>query len=79
MSRDRDSQLQADKNDRHLYNLIQNIGGAYKFIVYSILHPLEYDRVYLPLCKVADTPCHIQGDVFLFGGQEKTATCGIGT
>ena len=23
---------------------------------------LEYQRVYLPLCKVADTPFHIQGD-----------------
>ena len=25
--------------------------------------PLGYERVYLPLCKVADTPFHIQGDV----------------
>ena len=25
-------------------------------------HPLTYERVYLPLCKVADTPFHIQGD-----------------
>ena len=24
--------------------------------------PLWYKRVYLPLCKVADTPFHIQGD-----------------
>ena len=24
--------------------------------------PLGYERVYLPLCKVADTPFHIQGD-----------------
>ena len=23
---------------------------------------LGYERVYLPLCKVADTPYHIQGD-----------------
>ena len=23
--------------------------------------PLGYERVYLPLCKVADTPFHIQG------------------
>ena len=23
---------------------------------------LEYERVYLPLCEVADTPFHIQGD-----------------
>ena len=24
--------------------------------------PVGYERVYLPLCKVADTPFHIQGD-----------------
>ena len=24
--------------------------------------PLVYERVYLPLCKVADIPLHIQGD-----------------
>ena len=28
----------------------------------SPLRPLGYERVYLPLCKVADTPFHIQGD-----------------
>ena len=27
-----------------------------------IIRPLGYERVYLPLCKVADTPFHIQGD-----------------
>ena len=26
---------------------------------------LGYERVYLPLCKVADTPFHIQGDEIL--------------
>ena len=26
--------------------------------------PLGYERVYLPLCKVADAPFHTQGDVF---------------
>ena len=25
------------------------------------IRPLGYERVYLPLCKVADTPFHIQG------------------
>ena len=25
--------------------------------------PLVYKKVYLPLCTVADTPFHIQGDV----------------
>ena len=29
------------------------------------LHPLGYERVYLPLCNVADTPFHIQGDDFV--------------
>ena len=30
--------------------------------------PLGYERVYLPLCKVADTPFHIHGnDVSLTG------------
>ena len=28
----------------------------------SIYRPLGYERVYLSLCKVADTPFHIQGD-----------------
>ena len=27
-----------------------------------IRRPLGYERVYLPLYKVADTPFHIQGD-----------------
>ena len=32
----------------------------------SIYRPLVYERVYLPLYKVADTPFHIQGDDILF-------------
>ena len=28
------------------------------------IRPLGYERVYLPLCQVADTPFHIQGDDF---------------
>ena len=28
----------------------------------STLRPLGYERAYMPLCKVADTPFHIQGD-----------------
>ena len=27
-----------------------------------IYRPLGHERVFLPLCKVADTPFHIQGD-----------------
>ena len=31
--------------------------------VHNIIYrPLRYERVYLPLGKVADTPFHIQGD-----------------
>ena len=28
----------------------------------GLCHHLEYERVYLPLREVADTPLHIQGD-----------------
>ena len=28
----------------------------------TLSRPLGYERVYLPFCKVADTPFHIQGD-----------------
>ena len=31
-------------------------------IIICIYRPFEYKRVYLPLCKVADTPFQIQGD-----------------
>ena len=31
------------------------------------LRPLEYERVYMSLYKVADTPFHIQGDDFSIG------------
>ena len=30
-----------------------------------IIRPLGYERVYLPLHKVADTPFHIQGDDYI--------------
>ena len=32
----------------------------------SQMRDLGYERVYLPLCKVADTPFHIQGDAYPF-------------
>ena len=32
----------------------------------TLKRPLGYERVYLPLCKVADTLFHIQGDEVLF-------------
>ena len=28
----------------------------------GVIRPIGYERVYLPLCKVADTPFHIQGN-----------------
>ena len=28
----------------------------------TVIYPIGYERVYLPLYKVADTPFHIQGD-----------------
>ena len=31
----------------------------------EIIRHLGYERVYLPLCKVADTPFHIQGVEFV--------------
>ena len=31
----------------------------YKWMSTQDYHPLGYERVYLPLCKVADTPFHI--------------------
>ena len=36
-----------------------------KLNLYVIFRPFRYERVYLPLCKVADTPFHIQGDDLL--------------
>ena len=32
------------------------------FAIIYLSRPVGYERVYLPLCKVADTPFHIQGD-----------------
>ena len=37
--------------------LSPNVADSYR------LGHLEYERVYLTLCEVADTPFHIQGDV----------------
>ena len=36
--------------------------GSYAYMRFQANRPLGYERVYLPLCKVADTPFHIQGD-----------------
>ena len=37
--------------------------AVFKFV--SLYRPLGYERVYLPLCEVADTPFHMQGDDIL--------------
>ena len=52
--------LQWDSQNSHAINLV----GLYYCFGYSIelYRLLRYERVYLPLCKVADTPFHIQGD-----------------
>ena len=36
-----------------------------------IYRPLAYERVYLPLYKVADTPFHIQGDDICMNAERK--------
>ena len=40
----------------------KKMGRSQKRIPIRIHRPLEYERVYLPLHVVADTPFHIQGD-----------------
>ena len=34
----------------------------FRMVLFGYFRPLGYERVYLPLCKVADTPFHIRGD-----------------
>ena len=40
-------------------------------------HPLGYKRVYLPLCKVADTPFYIQGDEVVLTSAEQGIICSV--
>ena len=53
-------------SDMHVQN-IRNTGKTDKLIngAFGTLRPLGYERVYLPLYRVADTPFHIQGDDLL--------------
>ena len=39
-----------------------------------IIRLLGYERVYLLLCKVADTPFHIQEDYMIPSSNEQTCT-----
>ena len=41
---------------------VDKLYKMYNDIVCSIIRYLGYERVYMPLCKVADRPFHIQGD-----------------
>ena len=46
----------------YLHSSVMEACYAVNHINRHIYRPLGYVRVYLPLCKVADTPFHIQGD-----------------
>ena len=41
---------------------IRNLMTLFSFFKCDLYRPLGYERVYLSLCKLADTPFHIQGD-----------------
>ena len=41
---------------------VDKLYKMYNDIMCTIIRYLGYERVYMPLCKVADTPFHIQGD-----------------
>ena len=48
---------------RRISNVTYGSCSGHKFVIsLNIRHLIGYERVYLPLCKVADTPFHIQGD-----------------
>ena len=48
---------------RHWTNINPALVDCVVFVATeSSYRPLGYERVYLPLYKVADTPFHIQGD-----------------
>ena len=58
------------KNNIYIMALFDKIiiyhTALYKFkSLIDKIRPLGYERVYLPLCKMADTPFHIQGDDLL--------------
>ena len=48
------------KTPIHKLNLLSSPTGHLCGV--TIIRLLGYERVYLPLYKVADTPCHIQSD-----------------
>ena len=57
------------QNHRVVFIGLHNKYGVYRWTDDSVLRsggvelrPLGYERMYLPLCKVADTPFHIQVD-----------------
>ena len=40
-----------------------------------VSRPLGYEKVYLPLCEVADTPFHIQEEEVIYQVYSKYITC----
>ena len=63
------SQLVVDEDDLMWFKNLRKL----------LCHPLGYKRVYLPLCKVADTPHHIQEEYVLmnhFYGNFRSKTLG---
>ena len=54
-----------EQNESVVFNISQDylLNHVYNDTCCVNTHrPLVYERVYLPLCQVADTPFHIQGD-----------------
>ena len=45
-----------------LHIIIGRDGHLGQLYAQDLIRPIGYEMVYLPLCKVADTPFHIQGD-----------------
>ena len=61
-----DHPLLSDRLETPPIELFEELITFHK-IVYVFCN-LGYERVYLPLCKVADTPFHIQGDDIKYVG-----------
>ena len=57
------TQRQTRQHSRHcgLHNILYLSTNAV-LTIFGVFRPFGYERVYLPLSKVADTPFHIKGD-----------------
>ena len=47
----------------YIFDLTELLSQTILSMSVAFYRPLGYERVYLPLYKVADTPYYIQGDV----------------